>query len=156
MPRGHAAKCNRAHNRAIMRGNSNVGSSRSVAHQVNGKKHNKNHHLEKTKECIKSVVYDGKPYTICYYFEGIKIYVTSVLCNIEKCSTKRTDVMANMDSNHNSDVTNGIILEKLKDLTDFALKYDKITIDSYLIMCKEEYIKGDKELCLKKMREKFN
>ena len=156
MPRGHTAKVNRAHNKAMKQGNSCKGASGTTSHQMKGKKYKKGDAKTQGDGCIKVVIYNGSQYNLQYKFIDDRFKIISMITNSDTCSTNHTDVRRNMDKNSCQELQQQVVRENLNALTDFALKYDQITIPNYIKLVKEKYIKCDDVLLKKKLTNIVN
>tara|TARA_R110000772_G_C13015022_1_gene409844 strand:- start:107 stop:541 length:435 start_codon:yes stop_codon:yes gene_type:complete len=144
MPRGNVAKANKAHNKAMLRGNSCQGSAMTAESQKNGKKYNKGESKNECEYCIKKLIYNGTEYSVSYKFDGITIHLLGV--------SKGECLVISMTKQ----LQYQIVYENLTALTNHALKYDKITIADYISMVQKEYIIGDKILLKKKLTKMIN
>jgi len=151
MPRGHTAKVQKAHNKAMKQGNSCKGASGTTSHQINGKKYKKGDAKEQGDGCIKVVIYDGCPYNLQYKFIEDKFHMISMIGNVENCSSNHNDVMSNMNKHNSQELQRNIVIENIKVLADYALKYDQITIPNYIKLVKMKYIKCNDILLKKKL-----
>ena len=151
MPRGRTAKVNRAHNKAMLKGNSCKGASGTTSHQSGGKKYSKGDAQGYGDGCITAVVYNSIVYNIQYKFMGEQIYIISMISNSDKCNNNAVDIQQNMDKCKCKELQYAIIRENLTKLTNHALKYDKITIANYIKMVQEGYIIRDDTILKNKL-----
>ena len=156
MPRGRTAKVNKAHNKAMLNGNSCRGSSGTTSHQQKGKKYSKGDAQGYGDGCITSVVYKSIVYNVQYKFIEEKIYIISMISNSDKCNNNAADIQQNMDKCKSKELQYAIIRENLTKLTNNAFNYDKITIPNYIKMVQEGYIISDNKLLKNKLIKMIN
>jgi len=59
--------------------------------------------------------------------------------------------MSNMNKHNSQELQRNIVIENIKVLADYALKYDQITIPNYIKLVKMKYIKCNDILLKKKL-----